>query len=184
MLLLAPVLASPFRARRGPRRSYIAAIASLVTATTAKPKRRKARFSHARDLTDAQWQADVSDERIFNSIMNGRNVRGNMPRVRGQTQGKRGQFAGDFCSRVQSSSSIDVFRSYMSGLKRFSTFRGLLILALQAALILVLVGAGWLIYRRLPASAAEARSSQRSERRCRSSSSRRRRVLVHRWMWR
>ena len=42
-------------------------------------KTSKGRFSHARDLTDAQWQADVSDERIFNSIMNGRNVRGNMP---------------------------------------------------------------------------------------------------------
>jgi mono/diheme cytochrome c family protein len=39
----------------------------------------KGRFSHARDLTDGEWQADVSDERIFNSIMNGRNVRGNMP---------------------------------------------------------------------------------------------------------
>ncbi len=42
-------------------------------------KTSKGRFSHARDLTDAQWQDDVSDERIFNSIMNGRNVRGNMP---------------------------------------------------------------------------------------------------------
>ena len=40
---------------------------------------RKGKFSHARDLTDAKWQDDVSDERIFNSIMNGRNVRGNMP---------------------------------------------------------------------------------------------------------
>ncbi|HSE17907.1 MAG TPA: cytochrome c [Pyrinomonadaceae bacterium] len=44
-----------------------------------KGKTSKGRYSHARDLTDAQWQADVSDERIFNSIMNGRNVRGNMP---------------------------------------------------------------------------------------------------------
>src|SRR6185295_14941038 len=43
-------------------------------ATTSKGK-----FSHARNLTDAEWQGDVSDERIFNSIMNGRNVRGNMP---------------------------------------------------------------------------------------------------------
>jgi mono/diheme cytochrome c family protein len=42
-------------------------------------KTSKGRFSHARDLTDAQWHEDVSDERIFNSIMNGRNVRGNMP---------------------------------------------------------------------------------------------------------
>jgi mono/diheme cytochrome c family protein len=39
----------------------------------------KGKFSHARDLTDSNWQDDVSDERLFNSIMNGRNVRGNMP---------------------------------------------------------------------------------------------------------
>ena len=39
----------------------------------------KGKFSHARDLTEAKWQEDVTDERIFNSIMNGRNVRGNMP---------------------------------------------------------------------------------------------------------
>jgi len=39
----------------------------------------KAKFNHARDLTEPKWQDDVSDERIFNSIMNGRNVRGNMP---------------------------------------------------------------------------------------------------------
>jgi len=44
-----------------------------------RAKTSKGRFSHARDLTDAQWHEDVSDERIFNSIMNGRNVRGNMP---------------------------------------------------------------------------------------------------------
>ena len=39
----------------------------------------KGRHSHARDLTDASWQDDVTDERLYNSIMNGRNVRGNMP---------------------------------------------------------------------------------------------------------
>jgi len=39
----------------------------------------KAKFNHARNLADPAWQNDVSDERIFNSIMNGRNVRGNMP---------------------------------------------------------------------------------------------------------
>ena len=44
-----------------------------------KAQTSKGKFSHARDLSDAQWQADVSDERIFNSIMNGRNQRGNMP---------------------------------------------------------------------------------------------------------
>jgi mono/diheme cytochrome c family protein len=44
-----------------------------------KSQTKKGRFSHARNLTDAEWQDDVSDERLFNSIMNGRNVRGNMP---------------------------------------------------------------------------------------------------------
>ena len=44
-----------------------------------KAKTSKGKYSHARDLTDAQWHANVSDERIFNSIMNGRNQRGNMP---------------------------------------------------------------------------------------------------------
>jgi len=39
----------------------------------------KGKFSHARNLADPQWQAEISDERIFNSIMNGRNQRGNMP---------------------------------------------------------------------------------------------------------
>jgi mono/diheme cytochrome c family protein len=44
-----------------------------------RAKTSKGKFNHARDLSDPQWQAEVSDERIFNSIMNGRNVRGNMP---------------------------------------------------------------------------------------------------------
>jgi mono/diheme cytochrome c family protein len=47
--------------------------------TDGKSKTSKGKYNHARDLTDADWQADVSDERIFNSIMNGRDVRGNMP---------------------------------------------------------------------------------------------------------
>ncbi|HEX8130247.1 MAG TPA: c-type cytochrome [Pyrinomonadaceae bacterium] len=32
----------------------------------------KAKFNKARDLTDAAWQAEVSDERIYNSVMGGR----------------------------------------------------------------------------------------------------------------
>ena len=36
----------------------------------------KAKFNHARNLTDSQWQASVTDERLFNSITNGR---GHMP---------------------------------------------------------------------------------------------------------
>ena len=42
------------------------------------------------------------------------------------------------------------------------TFRGLLIRALQLSLILVLVGAGWLIYRQLPAGSADIRSNSRT----------------------
>ena len=36
---------------------------------------------HARDLTDARWQADASDERILESINNGR---GRMPAFKGK----------------------------------------------------------------------------------------------------
>ena len=36
----------------------------------------KAKFNHARNLTDSEWQKTVSDERLFNSITNGR---GHMP---------------------------------------------------------------------------------------------------------
>src|SRR6266550_8681570 len=41
-----------------------------------KAKTFKAKFNHARNLTDSAWQANVSDERLFNSITNGR---GHMP---------------------------------------------------------------------------------------------------------
>ncbi len=36
----------------------------------------KGKLTHARDLTNAGWQADVTDERLFNSINNGK---GKMP---------------------------------------------------------------------------------------------------------
>jgi hypothetical protein len=42
------------------------------------------------------------------------------------------------------------------------TFRGLLIRVLQVSLILVLAGAGWLIYRQLPAGSADTRSNNRT----------------------
>ena len=41
-----------------------------------RAKTLKGKFKHARNLTDAEWQGNVSDERIFNSIMNGK---GKMP---------------------------------------------------------------------------------------------------------
>src|ERR1043165_5219036 len=43
-----------------------------------------------------------------------------------------------------------------------STLRALLIRALQVILILVLAGAGWLIYRQLPANSADVRSNNRT----------------------
>jgi mono/diheme cytochrome c family protein len=36
----------------------------------------RGKLKHARDLADSEWQSRVSDERIFNSIMNGK---GKMP---------------------------------------------------------------------------------------------------------
>ena len=55
-----------------------------------------------------------------------------------------------------------VSRSYIPGLKRFGTVRNLAIVVLQGLLILLLVGAGWLIYRRLPASGSEAARNQQT----------------------
>ena len=42
-----------------------------------RSKTLKAKFNHARNLTEPGWQEAVSDERIFNSIANGRGK--NMP---------------------------------------------------------------------------------------------------------
>lgn len=41
-----------------------------------RSKTTRGKVSHARDLTAAEWQNEVSDERIFNSISNGK---GKMP---------------------------------------------------------------------------------------------------------
>jgi cbb3-type cytochrome c oxidase subunit III len=41
-----------------------------------KAKTFKAKLNHARNLTDAAWQAEVTDERLYNSIHNGK---GKMP---------------------------------------------------------------------------------------------------------
>lgn len=41
-----------------------------------KAKTFKAKLNHARNLTDARWQAEVTEERLFNSIHNGK---GKMP---------------------------------------------------------------------------------------------------------
>jgi mono/diheme cytochrome c family protein len=41
-----------------------------------RAKTSKGRLNHARNLSDPEWQNRVSDERIFNSVMNGK---GKMP---------------------------------------------------------------------------------------------------------
>ena len=41
-----------------------------------RAKTLKGKFKHARNLADSEWQDKASDERIFNSIMNGK---GKMP---------------------------------------------------------------------------------------------------------
>lgn len=41
-----------------------------------RAKTLKGKLKHARDLTDSDWQERVSDERLFNSIINGK---GKMP---------------------------------------------------------------------------------------------------------
>src|SRR5687768_16811040 len=53
-------------------------------------------------------------------------------------------------------------RLNIRALKSVVTFRGFLIITLQAGLILVLVGAGWLIYRGLPATASDVRTDLRT----------------------
>lgn len=59
----------------------------------------KGKLRSARNLADPQWQADVSDERVFNSIMNGR---GKMP-----SYGKK-----------LSEAEINSLVSYVRGLKK------------------------------------------------------------------
>ena len=47
-----------------------------------------------------------------------------------------------------------MFSKRISALKSAVTFRGLAILALQVVLVLLLAGAGWIIYRQLPSESA------------------------------
>jgi len=46
-----------------------------------RSKTMRGKFTHARDLTASEWQNEVSDERIFNSISNGK---GKMPAYKGK----------------------------------------------------------------------------------------------------
>lgn len=55
-----------------------------------------------------------------------------------------------------------MFFNRISALKSAVTLRGVAILALQVGLILLLAAAGWMIYRRLPASASDVAADQRT----------------------
>lgn len=66
-----------------------------------RAKTSKGKFNHARDLTDAEWHEDVSDERIFNSIMNGRNVRGNMPAFSNKLKQKEAESLVNFVRQMR-----------------------------------------------------------------------------------
>ena len=65
-----------------------------------RAKTSKGKRTHTRNLVDAEWQDSVSDERIFNSINNGRGV--NMPRF----------------NKKLSDSQIDALVSYVRQFKR------------------------------------------------------------------
>src|SRR5215813_8906232 len=71
--------ASSTRASPRPAAQVYRKYCSSCHGSDGQAKTLKAKFNHARNLTDPAWQNDVTDERIFNSIMNGRNVRGEMP---------------------------------------------------------------------------------------------------------
>ena len=66
-----------------------------------RAKTSKGKYAHARDLTDARWHEEASDERIFNSIMNGRSVRGNMPAFSNKLKQKEAESLVDFVRQMR-----------------------------------------------------------------------------------
>ncbi len=50
-----------------------------------RAKTRRGRQTHTRDITNAEWQNDISDERIFNSISRGK---GKMPAFKKLSDGE------------------------------------------------------------------------------------------------
>ena len=69
--------------------------------TDGRAKTSKGKFNHARDLTNPEWQDDVSDERIFNSIMNGRDVAGTMPRFSNKINQKEAESLVNFVRKLR-----------------------------------------------------------------------------------
>lgn len=69
--------------------------------TDGRSKTSKGKFNHARDLTNPEWQDDVSDERIFNSIMNGRDVAGTMPPFNNKINQKEAESLVNFVRKLR-----------------------------------------------------------------------------------
>jgi mono/diheme cytochrome c family protein len=96
VIVCLPLSATHLKAGRAPEVSYERSAPQLYRrycvschGNDGKAKTSKGKFNHARDLSDTQWQDEVSDARIFNSIMNGRNERGNMPPFSGKLNEKQ-----------------------------------------------------------------------------------------------
>jgi cytochrome c6 len=83
---------------RGAAESYAKYCASCH-GRDGRSKTVKAKLNHARNLADSEWQGRVSDERIFNSVMNGK---GKMP-----AYGKK-----------LSEQEIDALVAYIRGLRK------------------------------------------------------------------
>ena|SRR5207253_2060800 len=58
----------------------------------------KGKLSHARNLTDASWQNEVSDERLFNSISNGK---GKMPAFKKKLSDNQIDALGQYVRRLK-----------------------------------------------------------------------------------
>lgn len=72
-----PVIGEPLNTTAGSVAQLYAKHCESCHGRDGRAKTVKSRLKyHARDLTNRNWQDDVSDERIFNSILNGR---GKMP---------------------------------------------------------------------------------------------------------
>ncbi|HEY2963216.1 MAG TPA: cytochrome c [Pyrinomonadaceae bacterium] len=69
--------------------------------TDGRAKTSKGKFNHARDLTNPEWHDDVTDERIFNSIMNGRDVAGTMPPFSNKINQKEAELLVNFVRKLR-----------------------------------------------------------------------------------
>lgn len=84
----------------GDARTLFAQHCAICHGSDGRAKTSRGRRTHTRNLADAEWQDNVSDERIFNSINNGRGT--NMPRF----------------NKKLSDSQIDALVSYVRQFKR------------------------------------------------------------------